>query len=171
MWAGACLRSLCCLQPQTRRRGTTQSSCYPGARLQQEMRCGIQKSVQQRIQTPNSLTQMRGVREAGTYGAAASPAHWAGPSATVPHRWSHPGSTSVPSRSAAHRSTRPHSALRRGKTSSRSPGGQQRWLVRSLCIERGRYPVLGCDFLDKHLLSLLLLHTASGSPAHWPFLC
>lgn len=67
--------------------------------------------------------QRTGVRVAGTYAAAASPARRAGPAATAPHRWTRPGSTSVPSRSAARRSTRPRSAPRRGKTSSRSPGG------------------------------------------------
>lgn len=65
-------------------------------------------------------------RVAGTYAAAASPARRAGPPATAPRRWIHPGSTSVPSRSAAHRSTRPHSALHRDKMSPRIPGGQHR---------------------------------------------
>jgi len=100
---------------------------------------------------------------AGTYAAAASPARWAGPLATAPRRWIHPGSTSVPSRSAGRGSTRPRSAPRQGKTSSRSPGGQHRdaWLGAS--VLKGVGVQFGdITFLITLLLCLLLLHMAAG---------
>lgn len=72
------------------------------------------------------VRQMHWVRVAGTYAAAAFPARQAGPPATAPRTWIRPSSTSVPSRSAAHRSTRPRSAPRWGKMSPHSPGEQHK---------------------------------------------
>lgn len=114
--------------------------------------------------------QMHWVRVAGTYAAAASPAHQAGPPATAPRRWIHPSSTSVPSRSAAHCSTRPRSAPRRGKTSPRSPGGQHRdgWLGAS---ELKGISVQFWDITFLILLCLICLHLAAGSPAQRLFMC
>lgn len=94
--------------------------------------------------------QTRWVRVAGTYAAAASPARWAGQPATAPRRWIHPGSTSVPSRSAAHCSTRPRNAPRWGKALCRSPGGQHRdgWLeasvLKGVSVQVGDISFLTC---------------------------
>lgn len=76
----------------------------------------------------------RRVRLLGTYGAEARPPRWADPSATVPRMWSRPWSTSFPSRSANHCSTRPRSAPRWSKSTSPGPGEQHRdsWLGAAL---------------------------------------
>lgn len=91
--------------------------------------------------------QCRGL--AGTYATAASPAHRAGPAATVPRRWSHPGSTSVPSRCAVPRSTLRRNAPHGHRASSRNPGGEHRtvWLGAS-AVKKGWCWIWRHDFLD-----------------------
>lgn len=85
-------------------------------------------------ETPGEQLGGGRVRTVSTYGAAARPARWADPPATVPRRRNRPYTASFPSHSANHCSTRPRSTPRWGKRTPPGPGQQHRdgWLGAAL---------------------------------------